>query len=43
MIIALAFQTFADVTMDPVSWIMPILIALSVCGTMNGTALSMSR
>lgn len=35
--------TLADQTMGPVRWIMPILIAISVSGTMNGTALSMSR
>lgn len=35
--------TFADQTLGPVKWIMPILIAISVSGTMNGTALSMSR
>lgn len=25
------------------AWVMPVLIAISVCGTMNGCALSMSR
>ncbi|CAG5121791.1 unnamed protein product, partial [Candidula unifasciata] len=35
--------TFAEQTMGIMQWIMPILIAISVCGTMNGTALSMSR
>ncbi|KAL3879807.1 hypothetical protein ACJMK2_032089 [Sinanodonta woodiana] len=35
--------TFADSTMGVVRWIMPILIAISVCGTMNGTALGFSR
>ncbi|CAL1526027.1 unnamed protein product [Lymnaea stagnalis] len=35
--------TFADHTMGVMQWLMPILIAISVCGTMNGTALSMSR
>ncbi|KAH9507791.1 Large neutral amino acids transporter small subunit 1 [Bulinus truncatus] len=35
--------TFAEHTMGVAQWIMPILIAISVCGTMNGTALSMSR
>ncbi|KAI8799094.1 large neutral amino acids transporter small subunit 1 [Biomphalaria glabrata] len=35
--------TFAEHTMGVMQWLMPILIAISVCGTMNGTALSMSR
>ncbi|XP_033742892.1 large neutral amino acids transporter small subunit 2-like [Pecten maximus] len=35
--------TFAENTLGPMAWIMPVLIALSVCGTMNGCALSMSR
>ncbi|XP_048250882.1 large neutral amino acids transporter small subunit 1-like isoform X2 [Haliotis rufescens] len=35
--------TFAGQTMGVMSWLMPILIAVSVMGTMNGTALSMSR
>ncbi|XP_005095780.1 large neutral amino acids transporter small subunit 1 [Aplysia californica] len=35
--------TFAEQTMGVMQWLMPILIAISVCGTMNGTALSMSR
>lgn len=35
--------TFANSTLGPMKWIMPILIAISVSGTMNGTALSMSR
>lgn len=35
--------TFADLTLGPVRWLMPILIAISIMGTMNGTALSMSR
>ncbi|KAH3842179.1 hypothetical protein DPMN_115674, partial [Dreissena polymorpha] len=35
--------TFADQTLGPLKWVMPILIAISVSGTMNGTALSMSR
>ncbi|ESP00324.1 hypothetical protein LOTGIDRAFT_140967 [Lottia gigantea] len=35
--------TFASQTMGVMEWLMPILIAVSVCGTMNGTALSMSR
>jgi hypothetical protein len=36
-------QTFASQTLGPLKWVMPILIAISVSGTMNGTALSMSR
>jgi len=35
--------TFAANTLGPLQWIMPIAIAISVSGTMNGTALSMSR
>ncbi|XP_052793390.1 large neutral amino acids transporter small subunit 2-like [Mya arenaria] len=35
--------TFANSTLGPLKWLMPILIAISVSGTMNGTALSMSR
>ncbi|XP_053399752.1 large neutral amino acids transporter small subunit 1-like [Mercenaria mercenaria] len=35
--------TFASQTLGPLKWVMPILIAISVSGTMNGTALSMSR
>ncbi|KAK6173645.1 hypothetical protein SNE40_017059 [Patella caerulea] len=35
--------TFAGQTMGVMAWLIPILIAVSVCGTMNGTALSMSR
>ncbi|GAB1602533.1 large neutral amino acids transporter small subunit 1-like [Argonauta hians] len=35
--------TFAEQTLGPASWIMPILIAISVIGMINGTSLSMSR
>lgn len=35
--------TFAEQTMGVMQWLMPILIAISVMGTMNGTILSMSR
>ncbi|XP_034301774.1 large neutral amino acids transporter small subunit 1-like isoform X2 [Crassostrea angulata] len=35
--------TFGERTMGIMAWLMPVLIALSVTGTMNGTALSMSR
>ncbi|KAK6168507.1 hypothetical protein SNE40_021023 [Patella caerulea] len=35
--------TFAEQTVRPVVWIMPILIAISVMGSMNGSMLSMSR
>ncbi|XP_064608539.1 large neutral amino acids transporter small subunit 1-like [Liolophura sinensis] len=35
--------TFAEKTLGVMTWAMPILIALSVCGMINGTALSMSR
>lgn len=35
--------TFAEQTVGVIAWIMPILIAISVMGSMNGTCLSMSR
>lgn len=35
--------TFSKQTMGVVHWIMPILIAISTCGTLNGIFLSMSR
>ena len=35
--------TFGDHTMGVMAWLMPILIAISVCGTMNGCALGFSR
>ncbi|KAK7098006.1 hypothetical protein V1264_004900 [Littorina saxatilis] len=35
--------TFAEQTMGMMQWLMPILIAISVLGTINGTILSMSR
>ncbi|CAI9734853.1 large neutral amino acids transporter small subunit 1-like [Octopus vulgaris] len=35
--------TFAEQTLGPASWVMPILIAISVIGMINGTSLSMSR
>ena len=36
-------QTFGVHTMGVMAWLMPILIAISVCGTMNGCALGFSR
>ncbi|KAK3597119.1 hypothetical protein CHS0354_021228 [Potamilus streckersoni] len=35
--------TFADSTMGVMRWLMPILIAISVCGTLNGNAIGFSR
>lgn len=35
--------TFAEQTVGVIAWIMPVLIAISVMGSMNGTCLSMSR
>ncbi|KAL5011282.1 hypothetical protein ScPMuIL_009833 [Solemya velum] len=35
--------TFGDRTMGVMAWLMPILIAISVSGTVNGIALGMSR
>lgn len=35
--------TFAEHTMGVMQWLMPILIAISAVGTINGTVLSMSR
>ncbi|KAK3582828.1 hypothetical protein CHS0354_039971 [Potamilus streckersoni] len=35
--------TFLDQTIPMAAWIMPILIAISVMGSINGTSLSMSR
>ncbi|XP_076467741.1 large neutral amino acids transporter small subunit 1-like [Babylonia areolata] len=35
--------TFAEHTMGAAHWLMPILIGISVLGTINGTILSMSR
>ncbi|KAK3099142.1 hypothetical protein FSP39_000073 [Pinctada imbricata] len=35
--------TFGDMTMGVMVWVMPVLIAVSVCGTMNGCALTFSR
>ncbi|KAL8596295.1 hypothetical protein ACOMHN_067787 [Nucella lapillus] len=35
--------TFAEHTMGVMQWLMPILIGISVLGTINGTILSMSR
>ncbi|XP_076446940.1 large neutral amino acids transporter small subunit 1-like [Babylonia areolata] len=35
--------TFAELTMGVMQWLMPVLIGISVLGTINGTILSMSR
>lgn len=35
--------TFGEHTMGVMAWVMPVLIAISVCGTMNGCALGFSR
>lgn len=35
--------TFGEHTMGVMAWLMPVLIAISVCGTMNGCALGFSR
>ncbi|XP_061183883.1 large neutral amino acids transporter small subunit 1-like isoform X2 [Saccostrea echinata] len=35
--------SFGEYSMGIMAWLMPVLIAISVCGTMNGCALSMSR
>ncbi|KAK3100395.1 hypothetical protein FSP39_019234 [Pinctada imbricata] len=35
--------TFAEQTVGVIAWLFPILIAISVMGSMNGTSLSMSR
>jgi hypothetical protein len=42
-VVVVVLQTFAEQTMGVMQWLMPILIAISVIGTINGTILSMSR